>query len=201
MKFFQYLSLTIAFFGCLYAISFFMPHHSVIEAAEDAETLIGNSSTYAREHAYNRSLHHLELAINAIKDIEQYLDSTDQRTIDKAIADLEKVHLEMKGDSLIEKDMNHAFTKAMNALTYAELKVSEHFFATDEYHEAMVALKYGLVHIQNALRFVDRGHMAYELHIYQEIDSLIEHSDLPKHLILEELDKMVSELSVMVEEE
>lgn len=200
MKAFYYILFVAVTIAAINFSSKLMPSNTISEAAEDVDLLIANSRLYAKEHAYKRSLHQLDLAIKTIQEIEQDLDEDSQKTIDKAVRELEFVHQEISKHQLKNTDMNHAYTKTMNALTYAELKITEHFIETDDYHEAMAALKSGMIHIENALKFVDGGHKEYELHIYAEIDSLLEHPELGKEEIVKELEKMLGELNTLVED-
>ncbi|MFT6866528.1 MAG: hypothetical protein ACJA08_001359 [Cyclobacteriaceae bacterium] len=200
MKQFLYILFILAVVGSIEVLHLLFPANKVTEAAKDADLFISNSRLYAKEHAYERSLLHLELAIKSIEDMEEKLDAEARKTVDKAIKELRLIYLEIKEHRLDNTDMNHAFTKTMNALTYAELKVTEHLIESDDYHNAMVALKSGMIHIENALKFADKGHLAYELEIYTQLDSLIDHSEMSKKEIVFELDKMMAELNYLVEE-
>lgn len=200
MKSFLYIiftGLVFLVFGLVIKLS---PSNEISESAGEAELLIANSRLYAQEHAYDRSLQQLEMAIETIESIEQDLDEESVKNIDKALVALKKVYEEIKSHDLNNDDMNRAFTKTMNALTFAELKITEHLLETDDFHEAKAVLKSGMIHIKNALKFVDKGHKSYELHIYAEIDSLLSHPELSKAQVAHELEKMLKELNTLVEE-
>lgn len=199
MKLFLYFLFIILVLGSFELIRILVPSNKVTEASAEADLFISNSRLYAKEHAYGRSLSHLEMAIKSINDIEHELDPDARKTVDKAINELNVIYEEIKEHKLNNTDMNHAFTKTMNALTYAELKITENLIESDDYHKAMVALKSGMIHIENALKFADKGHLAYELTIYSQLDSLINHDDLSKKEIVAELDKMLSELNDLIE--
>ncbi|MFY0599796.1 MAG: hypothetical protein JXR03_08985 [Cyclobacteriaceae bacterium] len=201
MKLIYYLLFLTVLIGIFKVATVLFPTNAISNAAGEADLLIGNSRLYAKEHAYERSLHQLELAIETITEIEQELDAESQKTIDRALEELHTVQKEIEEHKLDNTDMNHAFTKTMNALTYAELKITEHFIETDDFHDAHAALKSGMIHIKNALKFADSGHKAYERHIYAEIDSLLQHPELGKKEIVNELEKMLAELDQLVEEE
>ena len=199
MKALLYILFIGLFFGILYCISYLFPPDPLVHSALEADRLLGNSRLYAKEHAYHRSLSHLDMAIKAIEDIEQNLDVESQGTIELALVDLKKVSREIKMSKPMDENMNHAFAKALNALTFAELKVTEHFVESGQYDEARVAMKYGMIHIQNALKFVGDEDKDYELHIYSEIDSLVRSKTKDKKAILKELEQMESELNSLVE--
>ncbi len=175
------------------------PEESLLtEEALKPDLLLSNSKYYVREHAYDRSLHHLDLAIKSMRKIEEELDEHSIDILEESISNLMLIHRELEADSLNINDMDDAFSKALDALTYAELKVSEILLETDHDDQAIVALKYGMMHIKNALTF-SRGHKKdYEIHIYDEIDSLLHskslsHEEMKKHLdaMIEELDQLV----------
>lgn len=200
MQVFKYLLFICACGGLFYGISHLFPTDPLLDSALEADRLMNNSRLYAKEHAYQRSLSHLDMAIKAIEDIEQNLDAESQGVIELALDDLKKVSEEIKLHQPVDEEMNQAFAKALNALTFAELKITEHFIETDQFHEARVAMRYGMIHIQNALRFVSSEDVDYELHIYSEIDSLVRDKNMDKKAILKELEKMESELNHLVED-
>ncbi len=198
MKGFLYIVFIGFVLGVFFLISYLIPSDPLLDSAREADRLMNNSRLYAKEHAYRRSLSHLDMAVRAIKEIEQKLDKEDHEIIEVALKDLKKVSNEIKMRKPVDSDMHHAFAKALNALTYAELKVTEHFVETDQYHEAKVAMKYGMIHIQNALKFVGSEDKEYEMHIYNEMDSLMKDESKDKKAILQELERMESELNDFV---
>jgi hypothetical protein len=200
MKAFQYLFFIASCFGILYTIGQISSANNPVESALETDRLISNSRLYAKEHAYRRSLAHLDMAIRSIEDIEQKLDDSSKAVIDIALKDLKKVSNEIIMKKPVDEDMNNAFAKALNALTFAEIKITEHFVESDQHHEARVALKYGMIHIQNALKFIDNEHRGYELQIYRQIDSIIKRKDLDKKIIISELERMSQELNDLVTE-
>lgn len=152
------------------------------------------------EHAYERSLMHLDEGINAIREIEQDLDPESKKTVDEAVENLRVIHAEIAGDSLSMKDMNEAFVKVLNALTYAEIKVSEHFYQSEELENAQVALKYGRLHMKNALKYAEKDMRDYEVQLYSEIDSLIENNTFSNEEIIAHLENILAELDSVVAE-
>lgn len=171
------------------------------EQAVEPDLLLDNSKFYLKEHAYERSLDQLDGAIKAIREIELDLDEESKRILEFSIAELELVKKEMEMDSLVTADLNEAFSDALNALTIAELKVSEILLKQNHPKDALVALKYGMYHVKHALKYSQGEKKEYEIHIYQEIDELLENNSLSEEEMIEKLEAMIHELDVLVEGE
>ena len=164
------------------------------------DLLLNNSKKYLKDHAYDRSLAQLDQAIEAIRNIEADLDAESTRILEVSIDELEKVKLEMEMDSLVKEDMDEAFSKALNALTLAELKISEVLIQQDHPRDALIALKYGMYHVKNALKYSEGSKKEYEIHIYEELDSLLENRHLSEEELISRLERMIAELDTLVED-
>lgn len=171
------------------------------EQAVEPDLLLDNSKFYLKEHAYERSLDQLDGAIKAIREIELDLDEESRRILEFSISELELVRTEMEMDSLVTEDLNEAFSDALNALTIAELKVSEILLKQNHPKDALVALKYGMYHVKHALKYSQGEKKEYEIHIYQEIDELLEDNSLSEEEMIEKLEAMIHELDILVEGE
>lgn len=163
---------------------------------------LDNSKIYLlREYDYDRSHRQLEKAIQAMRTLEEGLDKESKKIIETSIDDLELVLEEIENKDLSRADMNSAYVKALNALTYAEIKVSEHLLEENSGKDAIIALKYGMIHLRNAVKYSDSEETAnFEIHIYEELDSLIEHNTLDHDQMQAKLDELLMELDHVVEE-
>ena len=171
------------------------------EQALKPDLLLDNTKFYLKEHAYERSLSQLEDAIEAMHKIEADLDDESREIIDTSILELERVKEEMLMDSLVTKDLNRAFSNALSALTLAELRVSEVLIKEHHSMDAIVAMKYGMLHIKNALKYAEGEKRDYEIHIYEELDSLLETRTLTEDQVIEKLEEMIAELDQLVDHE
>lgn len=191
----KYILTIVVIFGALYCIRFFQEDKIIplTGHAVDPDLLLSNSRTYVKEHAYGRSMENLDLAIKSIRDIEGDLDEESTRLLEEAVSDLELIKIELEGDSLNLEDLNVSYSEALNALTEVEIKVTKALLETDHGREAMVALRYGMMHLKNTLKYTQGAKKNYEIHIYEEIDSLLE-SDVPHDLMLEKLNIIIAEL-------
>ncbi len=186
--------------GVLLAFTFLGHFHTstspstLNEEAIKPDLLLSNSRQYYSEHSRSRSLHQLRQAIIAIKKIEQDMDEESKAKVDAAIAELEEIHKEMRHESFDLKHLNQASIRALNALTFAELKVTEHFVESHETDKAMLALKYGMMHIKNALMYAAGNKKDYELKIYEEMDSLLSDGQLNEKEIIQKLELIIEEL-------
>ncbi len=164
------------------------------EAALEPDLLLSNTKQYFTEHAKGRGLFQLELAIDAIIDIEQDLDEESREKVEAAVQTLRALLEEMKHEDFDINQLNDAFDRTLNALTYAELKVSEHFIESHESSKAKLALKYGMVHIKNSLMYSTGKKKEYEIAIYDEMDSLLENGGLGNKEIIQKLELMIEDL-------
>ena len=199
----QYLLALLILFGGVYAFTKWREHSEVALLTGEAvkpDLLLDNTKKYLKEHAYDRSLTQLDQAIAAIRNIEADLDAESTRILEVSIVELEKVRMEMEMDSLVKEDMDDAFSKALNALTLAELKISEVLIQQDHPRDALIALKYGMYHVKNALKYSEGSKKEYEIHIYEELDSLLENRHLSEQELISRLERMIAELDTLVED-
>ncbi len=199
----QYFVMIVVLFGGLYGYTKWREETEIALLTEEAvkpDLLLDYSTYNLREHAYEKSLSQLDQAIEAIRNIEADLDDESKRLLELSIVDLEKIRMEMESDSLVREDLDAAFSKALNALTIAELKVSEILISEHHSRDALIALKYGMYHVKNALKYSDGSKKEYEMHIYEEMDSLLENRSLSEAEMVERLERMIAELDTLVED-
>ncbi len=199
----QYFFMMVILFGGLYGYSKWRESTEIALLTEQAvqpDLLLDYSKYYLKEHAYDRSLEQLDEAIRSIRKIEADLDAESTRILEVSIKELEKVRMEMEMDSLVKEDLDEAFSKALNALTLAELKVSEVLIKQDHPRDALIAMKYGMYHIKNALKYSEGSKKEYEIHIYEEMDSLLDNRSLTEEEMIARLERMISELDTLVED-
>lgn len=188
--------------GLLYFITeynYLGKHATVTKEAMEPDELLDNTKFFVEDHAYKRGLGQLEEAIRAMRKIEDELDEESKEILENSIADLQVVYNEILTDSLVMDDLNNSFSKALNALTLAELRISEFFLDSHHSRQATIALKYGMYHLTNALKYTNGAKKDYEIHIYQEIDSLLAHDELSYHEKKEKIEFMIKELGELVE--
>ena len=145
----KYIITLLLVFGGLYAIKMVKSKNIIplTYEAVDPDLLLNNSRNYYKEHAYGRSVSNLTQAIQSIRDIEADIDEEGKKLLEEVIGDLEIVKDELEGDSLSLDDLNISYSEALNALTEAELKVTRALLESDHDGEAIVALKYGMMHL------------------------------------------------------
>jgi hypothetical protein len=192
----------VALFGALYVISLFKEDKPapLSDKAISPDMLLGNSRMYIKERNHKRGLVHLAMAIDAIRKIEADLDDDSKQLLEDAIFDLEKVYHEIEVDSLSIKDLNISYSEALNALTLAELKVSEALIDHGDDHDALVALQYGIVHLKNALKYTEGEKLEREIQIIQEIEDLIANKDMTREQKIEEMQRIEAELDSLLKD-
>lgn len=188
-------------FGGLYLFKVYERNFKPVGLREDIkkpDIYLDNSKLYIKEHSYERSMSQLRMAIEALQEIEVELDEKDRKLIDDSIDELQIVLLELQNFQINEDDIDHAFSRALNALTIAELRLTETLIAEHHTTDAKVALKYGMYHIKNAIRFTNGHKQQYEAHIYDEIDSLLESESSSDKELINRLEFMIAELDSLV---
>jgi cell division protein ZapA (FtsZ GTPase activity inhibitor) len=191
-------------FGILFTIHWYDTTYNPVILRQEVikpDLHLANASKYAKEHSYNRSMDQLKDAIDAMRRIEMEVDEDSRNKLEMAIQDVEVVLEEMRNDSLVTDDLNKAFTRALNVLTIAELRVSELLIDNEQSDKARIALKYGMYHLKNALKYTAGHKKDYEAHIYEEIDSLLDSRHVDHDQMIARLEFMISELDSLVMEE
>jgi len=206
-KFFQYLGTLLFLFSAFYVVGLFdvsysSDHSSLNNDAVEPDLYMSNARHYAREDmVVERSLKHIDRAIEAIRKIENDIDENSKAEVDAAIENLDRVYNEILADSVISQDMNKAFEFALNTLALAELRVSEKYAESNNTDQAKVALKYAQMHLKSAGQYANLPNLDKEHHVYYEIDSLIKVGSMAPVLIVEKIDHMIAEMDTLVKEE
>ncbi|MEQ8546678.1 MAG: hypothetical protein RIC03_02155 [Cyclobacteriaceae bacterium] len=199
---FLYLLTAVLLVGGIYLINYVITESKIAPLSSKAiipDLLLNNTSVYYHEHAIDRSLSQLDQTIEAINNIEADLDPESKRILDLSIADLREVRKEIVKDSVDSKHLDAAFSKVLNALTLTELRVSEALIETNHGKEAKVALKYAMYHLSNSLKYTTGKKKDYEIHIYNELDSLMENGHLTHDQMIAKLEIMIAELDSLIE--
>ena len=201
-KVFQYVGTLIFLLSVLFVSGLFTQtnpdHPSLNDTSAEPDLYLSNVRHYAKEELAERSLYHLDKAIESIKKIETDIDVNSQQKVDEAIVHLEMIYEEIARDSLVSSDLNKAFEFALNALTLAELRISERYAESNRPDQAKVALKYAQMHLKSASQYSDLPNMDLERHIYYEIDSLILSESMASVLVAEKIDHLISEMDSLI---
>jgi len=192
----KYMLALLVVFGGMYAIKMFKSGKIIplTEEAVDPDLHFGNSRTYFKDKDFGRGMSHLIKAIKDIHNIERDLDPASNALLEESIDDLEKVLGELEHDSLVVEDINISYSEALNALTEAEVKVTKALLKSDHRHDAMVALKYGMTHLKNTLKYTEGDKKAKEIAIYTELDEVLESTSMSDEEIMKRLDHIIAEL-------
>ncbi len=192
----KYILTLLVVFGGFYALKMYKSGKIIplTEEAIDPDLHFGNSRTYFKEKDFGRGIDHLIRAIKDIHNIERDLDSASNVLLEESIVDLEVVLRELEHDSLVVEDLNISYSEALNALTEAEVKVTKALLESDHRHDAMVALKFGMTHLKNTLKYTEGAKKAKEIEIYTELDEVLENEDMSDEEIMKRLDHIIAEL-------
>lgn len=184
-------------FVILYISSIYMRQTRPLILTNEAiipDMLLLNAKLYIHESLYGRSYVNLGNAIERIHKIRPQIDSESQVHIDRALADLEAVHEDMRNGEFNVDNLNASCIVALNALTFSQIKLAEAYMGKEQLRNARISLKNGLVHIKNALVFSQGTKKDYEINIFVEMTNIIEDDDLSDKAIINKLEHMLREL-------
>ncbi len=189
-------------FGVFYGIKVLSPSKPLplTGQAVDPDLHFGNSRTYFKERDYGRGLDNLIKAISDIRKIERDLDPESRALLEESITDLEIVKRELEHDSLVISDINISYSEALNALTEAEIKVTRALLKSEHRHDAMVALKYGMMHLKNTLKYTSGEKKAAEIRIHDEINAILNNPNLSDDEMMVQLDHIIVELDSLLKD-
>ncbi|WP_421870198.1 hypothetical protein [Marinoscillum sp.] len=183
----------------LFDHSYESQHPTLNEHTMSPDIHLNNVRHYTREVDLNRSLYHLDQAIQSIQYLESDVDLNTSAIVDEAVEKLIFIYEEIKEDTLVSDDMNHAFEFALTSLSLAELRVSERYAESNQLDLSRVALKYSKLHLKHALEYAKNDNAtSYEKHVYHEIDSLLAHYEDAPVIITEKIDDMINEMDSLI---
>ncbi|MBU2914424.1 hypothetical protein [Reichenbachiella agariperforans] len=112
----------------LFGLHIYDKNHKVdltIEQAMEPVQHLSNARQAIVHEQFDRSIMELDEAIIDMRRIEKIADSSASAYVEKAIADLALVEAEIRNDTILLDDLNHAFFNALNSIAYANLTISE----------------------------------------------------------------------------
>jgi len=171
---------------------------SLNDKALSPDVHFSNVRKYIKEHEYERGQMHLTKAIETMRIIEADADIHSGEVLEQTITDLERIRPWLNEDSILVVDLNTAISKALTALSLAELRVSETYAETNKLKMANIALRYGMLHLKHALDFSGGELREREKHIYKEVDSLLKHPGGYSVDVTLKIDHMVHELDSLL---
>lgn len=179
-------------------------HPTLGKEAQQPDIHIKNVSHYLKSEEMERSVFHLQKAIESIKKIETDADIKSAEGLERAIKELEKVNDEFWNDTVNLDHMYQAFEYTLNNLAHAELEVSEMYAETHHEDRSKLALKYAQMHVRNALLFQkaiyepSSSHAEIEQHVFLELDSLIAAETLSPADLSMKIDHIIHEVDELI---
>jgi len=170
------------------------------DKAGDPDIHLENTKRYANEHAFDRSMYHLEKAIQTIRIIEEDADVYSGEILEKTIDELLNLKVELATNTLSSDDLNAAIYNALNALTMVELRISESYAETNKLKKAKIAMKYGLLHLEHSMPYSKGSLRKKEVEIYNEIDSMLTSESLYSIDVTFKLSDLITELDSLLKE-
>lgn len=175
-------------------------HPTLNDESKDPILYLNNVRRYTRESDDNRSMYHLDKAIQSIEYLETDVDLNTSKIVDEAVEKLKYIYEEIRKDTLITDDMNHAFEFALTSLSLAELRVSERYAESNQLELSRVALKYTKLHLKNALEYASNNNATqFEKHVFHEVDSLLANYENAPVLITAQIDHLINEMDSLLQ--
>ncbi|MCV9386573.1 hypothetical protein [Reichenbachiella ulvae] len=179
-------------------------HPTIHDSAAKPDDYLMEAIDYEDMHRHDKSAYSIEQAIQAIWKLEKDVDDASFDHLEEAIEKLEEVHRKLIRDSIPSTELLKAFEFALGNLAFAELEVAEKYSESNQLKEGRSALRYAQLHIKNALILhspdipEDSALLASEVHLLDEMDSLLSQEDMSHEAYTQALDKMLKEVDQII---
>jgi len=170
-------------------------HSSLNDENLETDTHLSNAVHFVKESSNDRGLYHVEQAIASLRKLENDIDLESGQNVESAIEKLEEFEQQLKSNEVSYEKISEVFASTLKILSLSELRVSERYAETDQFGYAVVALKYARLHLKNALEFESLSDKKFDLHVYNELDSLIDAPEASPIEVSTKIDHMIDELN------
>ena len=204
-KFLPYIVSTGVLLGLfIYASNLYFAHPTLNDASQAPAYHLKNVSHYLRSDEVQRSVFHLNKAIEKIENIKRDANPESYAGLENAIDELLDVNDQLCSDTVNLDEMYKAFEITLNHLACTELEISEMYAEDDRQDLATVALKYAQMHIRDALVFQqciydeDSEHMVLERDVFRELDSLIANESVSAAEMTVKIDGILKKVDYLI---
>ncbi|MEO9475797.1 MAG: hypothetical protein ABJG41_09690 [Cyclobacteriaceae bacterium] len=173
-------------------------HSSLNDANLETDLHLSNAQHFVKESANERGLYHVEQAIASLRNLENDIDLESGQNVESAIVKLEEFEEQLKSNEVSPEKMSEVFATTLKILSLSELRISERYAESDQFGYAVVALKYARLHLKNALEYENLSDKKFDLHVYYELDSLINAPEASPIEVSMKIDHMIEELNSRV---
>lgn len=133
-------------------------------------------------HDIQATIEAIDLAIQSLGFVEEYTDSISRSYIEKAIAEMKNLELEIQKDDIIFEDYKHAYFEAYSSMAYANLRLSELEFEEGSKDLAYEHFNNCFAYLKSALKYVADPKLEKEQKLIDEVNQILEamkaHEDL-----------------------
>jgi hypothetical protein len=143
---------------------------------------------------------HIKNAVTSIKSIERYTAPDVKKHMDRAIFELDYLSDQLLHGQANEITLNHVFFGAINAVAYAELRISEKELELGGAHQALAHMKTVQILLQRSLYYADttRPIKNEELKIISHVKSLISEIEKSGTVSEQEFTQINSEIEALL---
>jgi hypothetical protein len=160
--------------GAIFIYDMTHPSELTIEQAMEPVKHLTNARQAIKNKQFERSLRELDEAILDIRTIETSADSSATPYIERAIEDLALVKAEIKNDTIIIDDLDHAFFNSLNSIAYANLTISEKNLDKGEVYKAIRFMNATFKEMVSSLKFAhNERDKAREEEVIKDIKSIL----------------------------
>lgn len=154
--------------------------------AEEPKEHLNKVEKAIEAHDVKGSLDEINLAIQSMSSIEDYTDSVASAYIEKSIAELENLKVEIEKDELIVADFKHAYYEAYSSMAYANLRLSELEFEDGTIERAYEHFNNCFSYLKSAMKYVPEPKKEREKILIRQVNEILE--SLRAHDGLEKFD-------------
>ena len=128
------------------------------------------------------SIEAIDLAIESLSFVEEYTDSISSAYIEKAIAEMRNLEVEIQKDEIVFEDYKHAYFEAYSSMAYANLRLSELEFQEGSKEKAYEHFNNCFSYLKSALKYVAKPKLEKEQKLIDEVNqimkAMVAHEDL-----------------------
>ena len=186
------------------ALSFFTRNHSkddindwlttapIFFLSQAQYELNAKNKYTCRENLYN--------AINSMKSLERYSSDDVKQYVDQSIFELYHLIEVSEYKNLNVSDSNLVIFHAINAVAYAELRISEDEFKNGKSEESLVLMKTVLVLLNQSINYIELSDISEleEISIISHVEKMVNKIKLDGHISDKEFDTINLEIEAVL---
>lgn len=188
--------------GILFFInSFYGKNHIDKWTSESPIRFLSIAQKKLNENKPHEAITNIATTIKIIRKIEYFGDSTANKYLENAIVDLETVIDEIGNDEVSLRDLNMAIFEALNAVAYADLKLSEVDLKNGDDKKAFYLLKTTLLALKRSTNYTQARDELMEEKVISDLEIVLDSLETTMHIDNTSLEVINKEIETLLDRE